>query len=152
MVFQKIHFNIFWENDIANSGWGYQYYFFLSPNLLGNHLPFMNITLITFFNNDIHKNTNQSLLLGLIRKVYRILGFWSKFAQYRNWWFQWVLHSFAPTHEIVWSFVKTWTCFLTHKQLKHLYTFIWICLTVKIYCLNGFTHRKIWFFFCYFQY
>ena len=49
--------------------------FFLLTNLLGNHLPFMNFTLITFFDNEIHKNTDQSLLLGLIRKVYRNLGF-----------------------------------------------------------------------------
>ena len=48
---------------------------FLLTNLLGNRLPFMNFTLITFFDNEIHKNTDQSLLLGLIRKVYRILGF-----------------------------------------------------------------------------
>lgn len=48
---------------------------FLLTNLLGNRLPFMNFTLITFFDNEIHKNTDQSLLLGLIRRVYRNLGF-----------------------------------------------------------------------------
>ena len=123
--------------------------FFLLTNLLGNHLPFMNFTLITFFDNEIHNNTDQSLLLGLIRKVYRNLGFLKQICTILE---LMIPMSLALIYTNTWSFVKAWICFLTPKQLKHPYTSIRICLTVKIYCLNGFTHRKIWFFFCHFQY
>ena len=49
--------------------------YFLLTKLLGNHVPFVNITLITWFDNEQHKKTNNSLFSGLIRRFYRILRF-----------------------------------------------------------------------------
>ena len=59
------------------------------------------------------------------------------------------VHPFTSTNETIWSFVKLWTGFLTHKQLRHLHTsikIVWQCVYCQrfmVYYLNGFTHRKI---------
>ena len=50
-------------------------FYFLLTKLLGNHLPLVYITLIMWFDNEIHKKTNHSLLSRLSGMLYGILGF-----------------------------------------------------------------------------
>ena len=98
--------------------------YFLLRNLLENHLPFMNTTLITFFDNEIHKKTNHSFLSRIIG----YWGFWNKFAQYWNRWFQYIHLALIYTNK--WNslkFCESLNGFLKHKQLKNLYTSMRIC-------------------------